>query len=322
MSDPLTLQQLEALRPGSRRGLTGLMVGVLGLGLNLPGRRVRFEVQGWGEVPTEPCVIVANHTHFMDWVALRWVAWRRGVRLCNWVKPRTYEEGWGRFLDQTGNIPLASRGYLLAADVRAVHGRVPTEAEYRALRDHLDSGQPLPGDAFTAALTDTARDVLGVPFDPADESYRSFMEGLFHRMMQATLHHTRGLCDQGIHLQIMPEGVTSVRLTRGHPGALQAALALGLPLLPVGINGFPQAWGGKQLVPGRGGTVTVRVGPPFHPDPIDGHTPFLPASERANAEALATGTEAVMARIAALLDPVHGPGSEDDLDVQGVARFV
>lgn len=322
MAGPMTLQALQAVKPGASRWLTGAMVGVLGVGLNVPGRRVRFAVEGWENVPDGPTVMVANHTHWMDWIGLRWVGWWRGKHLCNWVKPRTYEEGYGTFLNLSGNLPVVSRGYLLSADVRALHGRPPDETEYRALRDHLDSGKPMPEGAFYEAIQTRPRSILGVDFDPSTEDWRACVEGLFHKMMSATVAHTRVSCDQGAHLQIMPQGVTSMHLTKGHPGALQAALALGLPILPAGINGFPQAWGGKVMLPRVGGVVTVRFGKPYTPEPIAGHTPFLPRSERAHAAALEAGTEAMMARVAALLDPEHGPGPETDADVQGVARFV
>ncbi len=323
MPEPMTLQALQARAPGASPVAVGVTVGALGLGLSLPGRRVRFAVEGWERVPRDPAVIVANHTHWMDWVALRWVAWKRGRHLCNWVKPRTYEEGWARFLDLTGNVPVVSRGYLLAADVRALHGRPPGEREYRALRDHLDTSAPLPDGAFFDAVQHTPRRILGVDFAPEAETWRACVDRLFHAMMSATLDHTRTLCDRGVHLQIMPQGVTSMRLTKGHPGALQAALALDLRIVPVGINGFPQAWGDKVLLPRRGGEVRIRFGEPFRPDPIPGHTPFLPDSERAHADDLEAGTRAMMDRIAELLEPEHAPGDEEaEGDVRGVARFV
>lgn len=324
MSTPMTLQHLEALRPGSNRAATAGMLGVLGLFLHLPTRRLRFEVEGWEKLPDGPTVMVANHTHWLDWIALRWTGWWRGRPMCNWVKPRTYEEGYGRFLDLTGNIPVVSRGYLLAADVRAVHGRPPDEAEYRALRDHLDMGTPLPEGPVYDRLQSEARDILGLRFDPATQTWREAIEALFHAMMEATLAHTAGLCESGADLQIMPQGVTAMRLTQGHPGALQAALALGLPIAPVGINGFPQAYGERgRIVPQQGGRVLVRVGEVYTPEPIAGHTPFLPASEHAHRDALAAGTAAMMARVEALLEPEHRPTEgEDKTDFEGVARFV
>ena len=323
MTTAMTLQDLEARSPGANRLATGVMVGVLGIGLNLPGRRMRFQIEGWDNVPSGPSVIVANHTHWMDWTSLRWVAWRRGLDLCNWVKPRTYEEGYGWLLDSTGNIPVVSRGYLLAADARALHGRPPSEEEYRALRNHLDSGTPLPEGEFYDVIQSTPRSILGARFDPSTGSFRACIEELFFRMMSATVEHTRVLCDRGVHLQIMPQGVTSMRLTKGHPGALQASLALGLPVVPVGINGFPQAWGGKVMLPAHGGLVRIRFGEAYLPEPIDGHTPFLPESERTHADAMRVGTDAMMSRVESLLDPEHLPGDEEQVaDVTGVARFV
>jgi 1-acyl-sn-glycerol-3-phosphate acyltransferase len=211
----------------------------------------------------------------------------------------------------------------MAADVRELVGRAPDEAEYRALRDHLDTGAPLPDAELFATIEERPRTILGVPFDPGAETWRAFMERLFHTMMGATLRHTRTLCDAGVDLQIMPQGVTAPRLTKGHPGALQAALALDLPVVPVGINGFPQGWGAGRALP-MGGEVRIRVGPAFRPEPIEGHTPFLPSSERTHADAIEAGTAAMMARVAALLDPEHAPADdgEEQLDVTGVARFV
>lgn len=323
MHKPITLPRLRALNPGSSRLLTTGVVGLLGVGLHLPGRRVRFDVQGWEQLPAGPCVMVANHTHWIDWIALRWIAYWRGRTLCNWVKPRTYEEGYAQFLDKTGNLPVVSRGYLLSADVRAVAGRAPTEAEYRALRNHLDHGTALPDTPLMRRLQSESRDVLGLRFCAADRSYRDFLEELFYQMMQATLAHTRTLCDLGNDLQIMPQGVTSQRLTLGRPGALQAALALDLPVVPIGVNGFPQAFGKGATFPQHGGTVTIRVGAPYRPTPLPEHRPFQPASERAHQRELQAGTAAMMDRIAALLDPEHGPAdSEAEADVQGVARFV
>ncbi|HJL20100.1 MAG TPA: 1-acyl-sn-glycerol-3-phosphate acyltransferase [Sandaracinaceae bacterium LLY-WYZ-13_1] len=324
MAAPITLQDFEALDPVPRRWALGAMAAVLGAGLNLPGRRVRFEVEGWERVPAAPVLFVANHTHWLDWIALRWVAWRRGRHHTNWVKPRTYGDGFAALLNRTGNVPLASRGYLLAADAREVHGRPPDEREYRALRDHLDAGTALPDEPFFEALRTRPRSLLGLAFDPTRESYRACVERLFHAMMERALAHTATLCARGLDVQIMPQGVTAMRLTQGQQGAVQAALALDLTVVPMGINGFPQAFGKDGMLPAPpGGTVTVRVGAPFDVEPIAGLRPFWPPDERAHADELRARTDDVMARIAPLLDPAHRPtGGADELDVTGVARFL
>lgn len=321
---PMTLQDLRDGRPVARPWAIAGMSVVLGVGLGLPGRSVRFEIDGLAELPRRPVLLAMNHTHWLDWIALRWACFRGRRFQGNWVKPRTYEEGWTRFLDATGNVPVVSRGYLIAADVRALEDRAPTEDEYRALRDHLDTGSALPDSPLYRRIQSEPRDLLGLRFDPDERPWRATMEVLFEQMMQATLGQTRRLIDQGMDLAIFPQGATNPTLTRGHPGALQTALALDLPIVPVGCSGFLRAFGeGKHLIPRHGGTVRVRFGEPYTPAPIPGHKPFRPSSERAHADALAGGTEDLMERINALLDPEHQWGLDrQDTDVKGVARFV
>jgi 1-acyl-sn-glycerol-3-phosphate acyltransferase len=320
----MTVQALAALEPRSSPLTQAATLAILSVLKNIPGRRVHFVAEGADDLPRRPAIIVANHTHKLDWVILRWMGLAQDRPQCNWVKPRTYEEGWGLFLDRTANVPVVSRGYLLAADFRALHDRPPTEAEYRAMRDHLDTGVPLPDEPDFAAVAHRPRQILGRRFDPEHETWRACIDDLFAEMMARTLEHTRSLCDRGCDLQIMPQGVTSPRLTKGRPGALQAALALGLPLVPAGVNGFLRAWGDRgRMVPAHGGTITVRYGKPWFPKPIPGLEPFHPASERAHADALEAGTRDAMERIADLLDPEHGwAGEGDHTDLVGVDRFV
>jgi len=323
MSRPMTLQRLRDRNPAARRWAIAGMALVLGAGLHIPGRRVRFQVQDFGSVPESPVLFAMNHTHFIDWIAMRWVAFLHGRMQVNWVKPRTYEQGFDLFLDLTGNVPLTSRGYLISADVRALTERAPTEQEYRVLRDHLDQGGDLPDEPLYHRMQTEPRTILGLDFDPQARTWRQAMEVLFEQMMQSTLGHTRRLIKQGLDLTIMPQGSTSMRLTRGHSGALQAALFLDIPIVPVGVSGFPQAFGDSHSLPRHGGTVTVRMGDAYRPRPIPGHTPFRPPSEREHARALQQGTQDLMERINALLEPEHQWADDlDDVEIQGVARFI
>ncbi|MFT4625566.1 MAG: 1-acyl-sn-glycerol-3-phosphate acyltransferase [Myxococcota bacterium] len=301
------------------------VAGLIAAVTRLPGRRVRFEVEGFDRVPRAPVLFATNHTHRHDWIAMRWVCHQRQRSLVNWVKPRSYDVQWrATFLDVTGNVPLASRGWILAADFAEVNGRPPGEQEYRTLRDHLDHGRQLPDTVPMVALQQRPRDLLGRAFDPARESWREAVEALFADMMAATLARTRSLLSGGLDLNIFPQGVFSTRLTKGHPGAVQAALALDLPVVPVGISGAPQSFVKDQPMgrPG-GGTVTVRFGEPYRVRPIDGHTPFVPASERTHIEALHDRTAVLMDRVAELVDPEHGWAPDDaDDGITGVARFL
>lgn len=321
----MTLQALRKKRPPARRWAIGGMAVVLGAGLGIPGRSVRFRVEGLADLPRRPFLLAMNHTHWLDWIALRWVAFRHGRYQCNWVKPRTYEEGWRIFLDLTGNVPVVSRGYLIGADVRSLCDRVPTEEEYRNLRDHLNTGEPLPEGPLYERIQGQARTVLGLGFDPSTQTWREAMEVLFEQMMHATLGQTRALVDRGLDLAIFPQGATSMQLTQGHSGALQAALSLGLPIVPVGCSGFPQAFGPgtDHFLPKHGGDVIVRFGRPYTPTPIEGHRSFRPASERLHAAAITAGTDALMERINALLEPEHRWAPDrKGTDVKGVKRFV
>ncbi len=321
----VTLDTLTSRRVAPWGLATGSIAGLIAAVMRLPGRRVQFVVEGFEWLPSGPVLFATNHTHRHDWVAMRWVCYRRGRSLVNWVKPRSYDVQWrATFLDVTGNIPLASRGWILSADFDEVHDRPPSEEEYRTLRSHLDHGLPLPDEGVYAALQERRRDLLGRPFDPARETWREAVEALFAAMMEATLARTRVLLSAGHDLNVFPQGVFSTRLTPGRPGTVQAALALGLPIVPVGISGVPQTFEPDRPMgrPG-GGTITVRFGAPYQVPAIEGHQPFVPSSERQHVEGLQDRTAVLMDRIAELVEPEHGWAKDDHDDgITGVARFL
>ena len=59
----------------------------------------------------------------------------------------------------------------------------PTEEEYRALRVHVDDNVPLPQSAPFAAVSGTARELLGHPFDPAITRYRAMIHHVYAASM-------------------------------------------------------------------------------------------------------------------------------------------
>lgn len=98
----------------------------------------------------------------------------------------------------------------------------------------------------------------------------------------------------GKPIGIFPEGTRSRdgRLKSGKPGAALLGIRSGAPILPVGIAGTHRLFPGRSRLPHRS-PLTFRIGSPF----VLGHQP----AGRLDRDALAAGTERVMAEIAALL---------------------
>ncbi len=288
------------------------------------GTRVVFE--GLQVPPSTPVIFATNSTQKYDFMPIRVELARRQIPTVTLTKGKNYHWAPMAFLlSRLGVIPLASRGYLLLVDFTGLLGRRPTEDEYRALRSHLDDGTPLPtGEAF-ARLERTPRRVLGYPFDPTTTGYRALIDQVYAAVMKETLRLTRQAVAAGAHVQIYPEGTAASRLGQGRIGAVELSRALGLPIIPVGISGCREAFGGSGLSL-RGGTITVRFGALFKPDlhalPAD-FQPFVPEHEARHRPVLQAATDALMKEINALLDPAyqHLEGFAAD-GTQGTERFL
>jgi 1-acyl-sn-glycerol-3-phosphate acyltransferase len=96
-------------------------------------------------------------------------------------------------------------------------------------------------------------------------------------------------------LVIYPEGTRSglaARMRKAHSGTGLIALRSGVPVLPVAITGSQHMAMPKMFAkPFRHWRITLTIGEPF----------VLPKPERLNGEAAEAATEAIMAKIAALL---------------------
>ena len=171
-----------------------------------------------------PAIVSPNHTHKFDFFPLRCALLHRDLQLMTWIKARDYKHPAMRWiLGKGGNIPLASRGYLIALDFAREHGRRPTEAEYRLLRGHVDTGGPLSNELATKLSR--PRTIGGVVVGFAN-GYRGAIREAYRTLLNEALRHARTGRDLGRHQHIYPQGATSKQLTPGHPGAVQAALAL------------------------------------------------------------------------------------------------
>ncbi len=285
--------------------------------------RARVVLEGREHLPAGPAIFAPNHTHKFDFFPVRCALLDLGVHLMTWIKARDYQHPVMRWmLGKGGNIPLVSRGFLIASDFVEVHGRKPTENEYRALRLHVDEGTAL--DAPMAARLAAPRRIAGVEVDLA-RGYRLAVRHAYRVLMEEALRLARLGRDAGRHQHIYPQGATSRQLTPGHPGVVQAALALGIPIIPLGVSGCREIFVGKGHPFTRGGRVTVRVGPPFEVSRTlvpEGFRPFHPDDEEAHRLVLQAETDRLMEVINGLCEPAYRWADDVHSDARrGVARF-
>lgn len=285
--------------------------------------RARVVVEGLENLPRGPAIICPNHTHKFDAIPIRCTFLDHGMQLMTWIKARDYKHAALRWvLGNGGNIPLVSRGFLIAADFANVFRRKPTEDEYRQLRAHVDDDVPL-DDALSEKLS-PSRTLSGVRVD-FSRGYRHALREAYHTLMLESLRHARHGRDLGRHQHIYPQGATSKQLTPGHPGAVQAALALHLPIIPIGLSGCREVYVGKDHPFTRGGSVTLRIGTPIDVPPSivpPSFRPFHPDDEDAFRVPLQAQTDVIMNAINDLCDPAYRFADDLRSDAkQGVGRF-
>jgi 1-acyl-sn-glycerol-3-phosphate acyltransferase len=281
------------------------------------------QLSGVEHLPKGPAVICPNHTHKFDFLPLRTVLLHHGMQLMTWIKARDYKSpGMRWILGKGGNVPLVSRGYLIARDFAEVNGRKPTEDEYRQLRAHIDDGAEL--DARLLGPLQTHRRIAEVDVDPGN-GYRTALRGAYRALMAESLRLARAGTAMGRHQHVYPQGATSKQLTPGHPGAVQAALALDIPMVPVGISGCREVFVGKDHPVAKGGSITIAIGPPMSVErdalPQD-FRPFDPDHEDRHKIALQAQTDRLMHAINDLCAPSYRWATDLKSDAkQGIARF-
>jgi 1-acyl-sn-glycerol-3-phosphate acyltransferase len=138
-------------------------------------------------------------------------------------------------------------------------------------------------------------------FGPLARGWRAFpvRRGAFDRV---ALRRAEGILAEGQVLGMFPEAMRShtAQLQEGLTGTALIALRSGATILPVGITGTEKIEGISVIF--RHPTITVNIGKPFKPPPIDG---------RLTKVHLATATDIIMGQIAELL-PKSYRGYYDD----------
>lgn len=112
---------------------------------------------------------------------------------------------------------------------------------------------------------------------------------------RATLMAALHQLDQGWLVGLAPEGGRSPTgvMRAGQPGAAFLALRSGAPVVPVGLDGTDRVL--PSLARGQRATVTIQMGPAFHP--------HIPPEVTARRRRLDLATEQIMAAIARLVPP-------------------
>lgn len=280
-----------------------------------------------GPLP-RPVLFAQNHTHFFDWLPPRYLLYKFFEMQCDtWIKIRGFQEHplQGKFLAGTGNIPLGSRGYILAADWSELLQERPSDETYRLLRDHVDSAQPLPDTPAFERLQNTPRSILGHRFDPSTTTWRQAVQDVFVEMMEISLEKGRRAVGAGFHMHIYPEGTISSRLFRARSGAIEIALAMGLDLLPTGVSGARDFFSAQAPRPAPHTHLHVRFGTPYVLDrPPEGYVPFAQHQTPEVQAWLDARVADLMDRIDALLEPEYRRDPEWDREegTQGVDRFI
>lgn len=340
----LDLARLERVRL-HRRPPGQLLVAALFLwpSYRFP-RKTEIVIEGIERIPRDRSVFFAmNHTDRFNYWPFQYALHRTGVHryTATWVKGKYYEHpaiAW--FMDATNNIPLPSRGYVLTTEFRRTVGRVPTETEYRQLRDLADGNLALQHAAFVNASPELKRFLEAQGADPSaapigrdghESVFLPRFEELFDRMIEAVvrLNHD-ALNEYQCHVLVFPQGTRSRRLSRGHTGLAQMTQRLGAPIVPIGCNGSDRIYPGSSPW-SSGGRVVYRVGPILEVDgpelaPQRVRDEFTPLSRSAVArhgDRFRAITDIVMDHVNRLLDPEYQRTETGESDgVTGIHRFV
>jgi 1-acyl-sn-glycerol-3-phosphate acyltransferase len=296
-------------------------------------RRTEIVMEGVENVPDDRGVFFAmNHTDAYNYWPFQYWMYRHGRRFtATWIKGKWVEKKLrGRFLLATNNIPVPSRGFVIAKHFREFGERAPEEAEYRALRDLVDGPRgpeaSLPADVPEAVAHFVERFGEGRGL----EGFLARFDALFGAMMAEVVRLNREALDElNLNVLVFPQGTRSKRLSKGHIGLAEMASHLGHAIVPVGCSGSDHLYPSSKPF-SHGGKVIYRIGAPLELDepPLAEHRvppeviPFSPHS-RAYAGAYEAITQIVMDRINALLDPEYQYSDDGSSDgVSGVDRFL
>ncbi len=317
----LTLDRLQRIRFTSRSpGWQPAIASILTLNFALVGAEIVIE--GLDNLPQDrPVFIAMNHTDRYGCWPLQWKMHR--LRLpryaATWVKGKYFENPlMGAFMLGTSNIPMPSRGYLIAGTFQKRVGRPPDGATYRIL-----DGRLAPDAAVTQAASRFMADFGGT------EGFITELTAQFDAMMAEIMRmHREALTEGCRHVLVFPEGTRSPTLLRGRTGLAQVTQHLDMPIVPIGCSGSDTLYPGNSPF-AKKGRVVYRIGTPLTPDGpelspyriTEDFVPMSRAASEAHGQRLQSITDVVMAAISDLIEPRYRSRS-DARASEGTDRFL
>ncbi len=296
-------------------------------------------MEGIEHIPDTPVIFAMNHTDRYNYWPFQFQLWnlrkKYGIEhpyVAVWVKGKYYENPFmACFMKWAGNIPVPSKGYLVASDFVATYGKRNrlSDDDFRLLKGYIEGEVSVDelresGDKRVFALVSTAHG----DFDPSVQSYRDYINGVFYKLMERVREaNYEAVHRKGLNLIIFPEGKRSKKLVRGKPGVAQMALSLKVPVVPVGCNGSDKVYPGNMPIPKRNGRVIYRIGEPIVFEKVsekfkisNDFVPFTPQSDRLKG-IFREATDMIMGRIYELLDEEYR-GDYLSEDSTSVSSFI
>ncbi len=301
-------------------------------------KNVEIVFEGRENLLDRPVIFIMNHTDRYNYWPFQYHLYFGKPRhtypfIATWVKGKYYEHPLlAFFMNMTNNIPIPSRGYLLAKDFQYMFGKKAkmTEKEYRLLRDYVDG--KIEADVFKEEKMDRLLKLISTPhgdFDPAATDYRTFINETFYKMMQKVRElNEEALFDKDLNLLVFPEGTRSKRLKEGHIGVAEVALSTKVPVIPVGCNGSDKCYPGDSPIIEKNCRIVYRIRKPLHVEDelkeyrIDeDFVPFTPEAEKKYRDKFEGAINLMMRKINELLDPEYQM-DEDTRIKTGMDRFI
>ena len=289
--------------------------------------KINVIVEGMENIPTDrPVCFAMNHTdRYNCWPFQRYFLQNRNEFAVSWVKAKYYQNVLVRnFLTATSNIPLASRGYVIANQFKQSVGRPPSKDEYRFIRDLLDQKQEVNQDSLLSTSSE-CRQFLS----PSPAKRLQDIEDYFGLLSKEVLALNRQALDLGHHILVFPQGTRSIRLLPGHTGIAQMTQALGVDIVPIGSMGSELCYPSSSPW-AKSGTIRYQIGKVISLDgeklgPYRCKNEFIPFSRSAQQEFgdnFRAITDIVMNEINDLLDEPYQFATDSSHSQTDIKRFL